>query len=138
MSEHQPDSSWPMKLSASSSPHLYFFCALLVDIDGVRFLSLADSHRATSDTQLAPKPNIIFALILDSIRVHSSAVVAADCRSAGPWFDSRCALNLCSIAALWWLPRLPVRTAHLTHNNRYTLCFYAHLWSSGYDVSLTR
>ena len=28
----------------------------------------------------------------NGIRVHSSVVRAADCRSAGPWFKSGCAL----------------------------------------------
>ena len=32
-----------------------------------------------------------------SKRVHSSVVRAADCRSAGPWFKSGCALQLCML-----------------------------------------
>ena len=31
-------------------------------------------------------------------RVHSSVVRAADCRSAGPWFKSGCALSVCLAA----------------------------------------
>ena len=32
-------------------------------------------------------------------RVHSSVVREADCRSAGPWFKSGCALFMCSICS---------------------------------------
>ena len=44
-----------------------------------------------------PRPvrNVVFeARPFRRVRVYSSAVRAADCRSAGPWFDSGCALFL--------------------------------------------
>ena len=39
-----------------------------------------------------PLPNSYY-LVSSSSWVHSSVVRAADCRSAGPWFKSRCALT---------------------------------------------
>ena len=46
---------------------------------------------------------------LSNKRVHSSVVRAADCRSAGPWFKSGCALFLVMLVLLLWGAVAPTR-----------------------------
>ena len=56
---------------------------------------------------------VVIAIVILSIRVHSSVVRAADCRSAGPWFKSGCALLRVSACA----PCQPSFTERMWHTH---------------------
>ena len=51
--------------------------------------TIASSHPHTH----RHRQTLMFGWTIEIHRVHSSVVRAADCRSAGPWLKSRCALS---------------------------------------------
>ena len=91
-----------------------------------RLLWKTAAHFAKTGTDLKNRSPAVCENILlcesgrlyDSIWVHSSMVRAADCRSAGPWFNSGCALLCrCTWGCALWRALLPQRAEAVMYHD---------------------
>ena len=87
------------------------------------FLILVDCRKKNEVRLPCPVRNVLFETGPSRcVRVYSSAVRAADCRSAGPWFDSGCALFLGITESLLGIAKLAVFVKRLSRGAEMEMC----------------